>query len=193
MNLELVTVENSPNAGILKSPGALLTFPLVPEYLSLIEDIKAKVLELPASGLAANQVGHHLQIIVYQVSAEVRKLREDAEAVHPITVLINPRYTPIPEEGKRSDWEACFSITEWMGKVSRYKCIHYQGYDIDGKKVEGYARGYLARVLQHEIDHVHGILITDVLTPNCLQGPPAEMRLIRAKEIEHLAKLQAKL
>lgn len=184
MTLELVTIEHSSNASILIQPSKDISFPLKPEILTLIEDMKQKLMEINAVGLAACQVGHHVRLIVFHVTPESLVIRQDATEVVPITVLLNPSYSPVEEEGKFSDWEGCFSVAERMGKVPRYSCIQYTGITPTGEKVQAIARGFLARVLQHEIDHTRGTLIIDLLTPECLQGHPNEMMPIRKKEIE---------
>lgn len=183
--LELVTIENTPNAAeILKKPAKTVEFPLSADVLELIEAMKKKVIEIDGVGLAANQVGHHLRVIVYLVPENALSYRVDAREEVPLTVLINPSYTPIEADGKFADWEGCFSVAETVGKVNRYKSIHYEGQTIDGKPVKTTAQGFLARVLQHEIDHVNGFLIVDRLTPDCIQGNPKEMINIRKMEYE---------
>lgn len=103
-----------------------------------------------------------------------------------MTTLINPSYTPHEEEGKALDWEGCFSVQSQMGKVWRFKTITYSGQTEEGELVEGIARGYLARLLQHEIDHLDGKLALDFYDPLSPQGPIEEMRKIRLKEVEDL-------
>jgi len=183
--LELVTIEHSPNAAdILKKPASRIDFPLSPEIIALIEAMKKKVIEIDGVGLAANQVGYHVKVIVYHVPEAVRSYREDALEEVPLSVLINPSYTPIEEDGIFADWEGCFSVAEKIGKVKRYKSIHYQGQTPTGETIKAKANGFLARVLQHEIDHINGFLIIDRLTPSCIQGDPKEMKAIREKEYE---------
>ena len=75
----------------------------------------------------------------------------------PKTLWINPSYEPLGEE-MHEDYEACFSVKDIAGLVRRYKQVHYRAYDKDGKLIEGKAEGFLARIIQHEIDHLNGIL-----------------------------------
>ncbi len=183
MSLELVTIEHSVNAkDMLKVPCKAVAFPLSPDMLELIEAMKKKVVEIDGVGLAANQVGHHVKILVYLVPEEAISYRVDAIEEVPLTVLINPSYTPIEADGIFADWEGCFSVAEKVGKVKRYKSIYYEGQTPDGKWIKTKAHGFLARVIQHEIDHVNGILIIDRLTPDCVQGSPKEMAAIRQKD-----------
>lgn len=184
MALELVTIEHSANADILKKPAKDVSFPLTPEIITLIEEMKQKVLEIDAVGLAASQVGHHVRIIVFHVLPRDLAIRQDAYEETPMTVLLNPSYSPLETDNKFFDWEGCFSVAERMGKVPRYSSIEYEGYTPTGEPVKGIAKGFLARVLQHEIDHTRGTLIVDLLTPDCVQGHPSEMMPIRKKEME---------
>lgn len=187
--LELVTIEYTPNAPeILKKPAKTVDFPLSSEIVELIEAMKKKVIEIDGVGLAANQVGHHVRVIVYHVPEETLSYRVDATEEVPLTVLINPSYTPIEEEGIFADWEGCFSVAEKVGRVKRFKSIYYEGQSPDGKKVQAKAQGFQARVLQHEIDHVNGVLIIDRLTPDCEQGNPKEIMAKRQKEHEERMK-----
>ncbi len=188
MKLDLVTIESSPIADILRRPAATVEFPLSAEIKALIAAMKLKLIEIEGAGLAAPQVGYHVRVIVYHVTPLDLEIRNDVEALVPMTVLINPSYMPLEAEGKVADWEGCFSVESIRGKPSRYKAIAYQGYTPSGEKVEGIARGHLARLLQHEIDHIRGILFIDVLTPNCIQGSAAEMMAIRHQELEEKAK-----
>lgn len=185
MALNFVVINETPGSeDILRKPAKKVTFPLSPEILDLIETMKTKVIEEEGVGLAASQVGYHLQLLIYHVPPDVLPMRKDAAEVVPLSVLLNGSYTPIPEEGMFSDWEGCFSVNGTIGKVPRYNCIAYEGQNIDGSSVKGIARGFLARVLQHEIDHTQGILFIDRLTPDCLQGPSEEMMKIRRQELE---------
>jgi peptide deformylase len=186
--LEVVTIEKTPKAEkILKRPAKTLSFPLSSKIYALIEEMKVKVVELNGVGLAASQVGHHLRLIVYRIPAQAVLSREDANEIIPLTVLVNPTYTPVPEDGLFSDWEGCFSVTELMGKVSRHKTILYEAMTPEGKYIKEIAHGFLARVLQHEIDHTDGILITERLTAECIQGKPPELTAIRKKDLENIA------
>lgn len=189
--LELVTIEHTPNAEeILKKPARTVEFPLSEDILALISAMKKKVIEIDGVGLAANQVGHHLRIIVYLVPEKTLSYRVDATEEVPPTVLINPSYTVIEEEGMFADWEGCFSVAEKVGKVKRYNSIYYEGQTVEGEMIKAKASGFLARVIQHEIDHVNGVLILDRLTPDCVQGNPKEMMAIRQKEYENQLKKQ---
>lgn len=185
MTLNFVVIEHTPNAEhLLKKPAKKLNFPLSKDILDLIENMKKKVLEAQGVGLAANQVGYHLQLIIFHVDDYSFQTRKDAFERVPLTVLINPSYQPIMEEGMTEDWEGCFSVYDHLGKVPRYNSIYFEGYDIQGKKIKDKATGFLARVLQHEIDHINGYLILDRLTKDNLQGTIEDMNKIREQEYE---------
>ena len=79
----------------------------------------------------------------------------------PKTLWINPTYEGIESEGKHADWEACFSVPDMAGFVKRYKKINYTAFDKDGNLVSGSCEGFLARIIQHETDHLNGVLFVD--------------------------------
>lgn len=81
----------------------------------------------------------------------------------PKTLWVNPSYEPVSNE-MHEDYEGCFSVADLGGRVKRFKRIKYTAYLIDGTKVEGIAEGFLARIIQHEIDHIRGVLFIDKVT-----------------------------
>jgi peptide deformylase len=104
--------------------------------------------------LAAPQIGVRLQVVIFGVTSNPRY--PDAEQV-PDTVLINPVLTPLGEEMDEG-WEGCLSIPGLRGLVPRYKQIRYQGFDQFGKAIDRTVDGFHARVVQHECDHLQGVL-----------------------------------
>jgi len=190
--MDVVTLEYSPHAEILQKPTMEVVFPLPSETLQLIEDMKALFLNLNGVGLAAPQVNSLQNIFVYRITHEQNQLRVDATRTVPLTVLVNAHYAPTNDATITHDWEACFSVTEHTGKVPRYSKIHYQAFSPEGHPVDAIAEGFEARVLQHEIDHLQGILITHRLGKDCLQGHPDDMLLLRYEEFtteqKHIAK-----
>ncbi len=137
-----------------------------------------------AVGLAATQVGKSLQIFSFHVPADALNVRKNVtNIVHP-TILINPKYEPIIEEGSYIDWEGCFSIPGYMGEVPRYNMIHYEAYLLSGEKVSGIARGFVARVMKHEIGNLNGQLYKYLLNAQCRYGTAEEMMKVRLEEIE---------
>lgn len=183
MPLDIVTIEHSPHFEVLQQTASIVQFPLSTEDKQIIEDMKAMVLKLNALGIAAPQIGVAKQIIVYGISLEAKDIRSDAHEVVPLTVLLNPSYEPTFDAKTVYDWEGCLSVAEKSGKVPRYDKITYSAKTPDGQLIKENAQGFTARVLQHEIDHIQGILITDRLTPDCIQGHPKDMLSLRFNEL----------
>ena len=117
----------------------------------IIYDMSETMIDYKGIGLAAPQVHISKRIIVFR-NPDI----EELDKIN-ITPLINPIFEPLGNE-KEDDWEGCLSIPRMQGLVRRFKKIKYHGYDITGKKIENEAQGLHARVIQHEIDHLDGIL-----------------------------------
>lgn len=112
-------------------------------------------------GLAANQLGKLIRIIVIESKGQLSKDKPDVERpIIPLTVLINPEIIETSSE-KEPDIEGCLSIPNVWGEVPRYNKVTVKGLDKNGKKIKIKASDLFARVLQHEIDHLDGILFTD--------------------------------
>ena len=122
----------------------------------IIYDMSETMIDYSGIGLAAPQVHLSKRIIIFR-NPDI----EEKEKIQ-ITPLINPVYEPVSEE-KDDDWEGCLSIPGMQGLVSRYKKITYTGYDLNGDSIKNSAEGLHARVVQHEIDHLDGILYTERL------------------------------
>jgi peptide deformylase len=145
-----------------------------PVLHSLIGDMKDTMRAMNGAGIAAPQIGVSLQVVIFGVSQNPRY--PDAEQV-PFTVLINPALTFIGDEIEE-DWEGCLSVPGLRGIVPRYVRLHYKGFDQYGNVIDRLVSGFHARVVQHECDHLNGILypmritdlsqfgFTDVLFPN---------------------------
>ncbi|SFI71894.1 peptide deformylase [Nitrosomonas sp. Nm34] len=136
----------------------------MPELDALIQDMKDTMAALNGAGLAAPQIGVDQRVVIFGVDYNPRY--PEAEAV-PFTVLINPVVTPLSKE-MEEDWEGCLSVPGLRGRVPRYTRIHYEGVDQFGNAIDRRVEGFHARVVQHECDHLHGILypmrITDFRT-----------------------------
>ena len=122
----------------------------------IVYDMSETMIDYSGIGLAAPQVHLSKRIIIFR-NPDI----EEKEKIQ-ITPLINPVYEPVSEE-KDDDWEGCLSIPGMQGLVSRYKKITYTGYDLNGDSIKNTAEGLHARVVQHEIDHLDGILYTERL------------------------------
>jgi peptide deformylase len=125
-----------------------------PELETLLKDMHDTMEALDGAGLAAPQIGVSLQVVIFGVKKNPRY--PDAEDV-PYTVLINPTITPIGKEIE-DGWEGCLSVPGMRGLVPRYHSIRYQGVDPKGKKIDRSVSDFHARVVQHECDHLQGIL-----------------------------------
>ena len=125
-----------------------------PELNTLIQDMHDTMEALDGAGLAAPQIGVGLQVVIFGVKRNPRY--PDAEEV-PYTVLVNPVLTPLTQEMEQ-DWEGCLSVPGLRGMVPRFTRLRYQGFDQYGKPIDRRVGGFHARVVQHEYDHLQGIL-----------------------------------
>lgn len=144
-----------------------------PELDALIADMHETMEAHDGAGLAAPQIGVPLQVVIFGVKRNPRY--PEAEDV-PYTVLINPTLTRLDDEMEEG-WEGCLSVPGLRGVVPRYKRLRYQGFDAQGNPIDRTVEGFHARVVQHEVDHLYGILypmrmtdlrklgFTDVLFP----------------------------
>lgn len=130
-----------------------------PEIRRLAADMAETMIDAGGVGLAAPQVHVPRRIILFKVPAE-RLGEGDATPPPGITVLLNPEIEPIGDETVVG-WEGCLSIPGLRGAVPRFRRIRYRGVGLDGRPVEREAEGFHARVVQHETDHLDGILYPD--------------------------------
>jgi peptide deformylase len=143
------------------------------ELHALVRDLEDTMRYMEGAGIAAPQIGVSQRVVIFGVSKNPRY--PDAEEV-PYTVLINPVLVPIGEQ-MEDGWEGCLSVPGMRGVVPRYARLHYTGFDQYGKRIDRMVSGFHARVVQHESDHLDGILypmrirdlaqfgFTDVLFP----------------------------
>jgi peptide deformylase len=124
------------------------------ELLTLIADMRDTMAHLDGAGLAAPQIGVGLRVVIFGVHSNPRY--PDAEEV-PDTVLVNPTLTPLGSEVE-DGWEGCLSVPGMRGIVPRFVQLRYRGYDEYGAKIDRTVTGFHARVVQHECDHLDGIL-----------------------------------
>jgi len=125
-----------------------------PELHQLVADMLETMAAAQGAGLAAPQIGVDARLVIFGFGASRRY--PDAPEV-PETVLINPIITPFGRE-KEEAWEGCLSVPGMRGVVARYSRLHYSGYDQYGRPFEREAEGFHARVVQHECDHLDGVL-----------------------------------
>jgi peptide deformylase len=125
----------------------------------LIDDMFETMREYQGVGLAAPQIHEGVRVFVAGLPPSRREDDEEEERV-PLMALINPEITPIGS-AVEDDWEGCLSIPDIRGKVPRAREIQVRAYDRRGRKIEMQARGFTARVIQHETDHLDGVLFFD--------------------------------
>jgi len=147
------------------------------ELAELLADMRDTMHDADGAGLAAPQIGVPLRVVIFGVEANPRY--PDAEAV-PYTELVNPVLTPLGDE-EEDGWEGCLSVPGFRGVVPRFTRLRYEGFDPQGTPIRREVDGFHARVVQHETDHLDGILypqrirdmrkfgFTDILFPE-LEG-----------------------
>lgn len=158
-----VDLSQDHQPAILRQATAPVTFPLSEEDQRDLKILEAKFDgEENCSGLAAPQIGISKRFLVFAApeNPDVRKWRPDFTQAMDKTIWVNPTYQPIETE-MHTDYEACFSVIGVAGLVPRFKRIRYDAILPTGEPVTGEAEGFLARVMQHEIDHLDGILFID--------------------------------
>src|ERR1700760_3921911 len=141
---------------VLRAVAASVVDPADPTIAALARAMVETMVDAPGVGLAAPQVGQSLRLIVMRLIAE----RGAADEPLRTMALINPELEPIGDEIEMG-WEGCLSVPELRGVVPRYKHIGYRGFLPDGTRVEGEFSGFQARILQHETDHLDGIIYLD--------------------------------
>lgn len=131
---------------VLLRPADPVADPTSPEIRRLVDDMAVTMVDAGGIGLAAPQVHESLRLFVWRNGPD-------------IAALINPELTPL-DDGEEVGWEGCLSIPGLRGAIRRAKRLGFRGYNTDGKLIEGEAEGLAARVMQHETDHLDGILYT---------------------------------
>ena len=138
----------------LLEPSRLIKKFRTAELDALITDMRDTMASLQGAGLAAPQIGVNLQVVMFGVEGNARY--PDAEEV-PFTILVNPKLSPVDDEMEEG-WEGCLSVPGMRGLVPRHLNLRYQGFDEKGKKIDRTVSDFHARVVQHECDHLAGIL-----------------------------------
>ena len=159
---------------ILRMKSVPVENPCAPEISCFVEDMMDTLDDAGGVGLAAPQVHNSIRLVIFKVPAmraaperyKAAGLEEESEEV-PLTVLINPQIEAIGNE-TNSAFEGCLSIPDMMGQVNRHSHILYRGVGLKGQLIEREAKGFHARVVQHECDHLDGVLypqrISDLAT-----------------------------
>jgi peptide deformylase len=130
-----------------------------PELHALIQDLQDTMKHMNGAGIAAPQIGVSQRVVIFgqkESDNTVNPRYPDADVV-PFTVLINPVLTAMGT-AMEDGWEGCLSVPGMRGIVPRYQRLHYAGFDQYGNKIDRLVSGFHARVVQHECDHLDGIL-----------------------------------
>jgi peptide deformylase len=136
--------------------------PAAPGIRALIRDMLETMEDADGAGLAAPQVHVPLRLVIFHVPPE-RAEDEGGEKPVPLTVLMNPVIEPLTDEMEMG-WEGCLSVPGLIGSVPRFTRIRYRGIGMDGQPIDRVAEGFHARVVQHECDHLDGILYPQRMT-----------------------------
>jgi peptide deformylase len=168
---------------VLSRPAEPVPDPLSPQIRHLVRDMIATMADANGAGLAAPQVHVGLRVMVFQAPDERAEESsggdERFDGTAPLTVLINPEIE-ILDDQTEGGWEGCLSVPGLRGYVTRPSHIRYRGVDQDGQEIVRTASGFHARVVQHEADHLDGILYPQRM--NDLR------QLIFESEVRHWAK-----
>lgn len=176
--------QSQEKRSVLTKRAMPVSFPLSEEdkeILSILEDKFDH--EKNCAGLAAVQIGVSKQMIVFAApeNPDLKKWRPDFTQSMPKTIWLNPSYEPVDED-VHEDYEGCFSVHDLAAPVKRYARIRYHAFLPDGSEVSGIAEGYLARIIQHETDHVNGVLFLSRAQQDQIMSI-SEYRKARAKRI----------
>jgi len=181
-NLEILTVDNEQHLKVLRSKSRKVQS-VTPKLVAFAEQMLETMREANGVGLAAPQVGVTQRFFVAELPAD-----EENDEPAQTYILFNPEI--VKGRGEEVGYEGCLSIPGYIGEVARQEHITVKGLNEKGRPVRFKLQGYLARVFQHEIDHLDGILFTDRLTsPDTFQ--PVEVGQEEAAELQAATGLQA--
>jgi peptide deformylase len=151
---------------VLRAKAAPVPDPGAPEIRKLVADMIETLEDIGGAGLAAPQVHVAQRVVVFKVAAERTTGRPDDMPV-PLTVLVNPVIEPVGEAGELG-WEGCLSVPGLRGAVPRWARIRYRAETPDGEAIDRVVEGFHARVVQHECDHLDGVLYPQRMTDHRL-------------------------
>lgn len=175
--------QSKERRAVLKTRAEDVSFPLTREDTHILNVLEAKFdAEENCAGLAAPQIGFSKRMIVFAApdDPDLKKWRKDFTQTMGKTLWINPSYEGI-DETMHEDFEGCFSVNDLAGPVQRYSKIKYAAFLPDGTPVQGEAEGFLARIIQHEIDHLNGILCIDRMPQDKIMSIEAYRKLRESK------------
>jgi peptide deformylase len=146
---------------VLRRPAESVDDPTTKEMARLVADMLETMADAGGVGLAAPQVHVGRRVVAFHVpkarAGDPQAQPASGDGPVPLTILINPQIELL-DEAMEDGWEACLSLPELTGLVPRYRHIRYRGYDLRGRMIDRVAEGFHARVVQHECDHLDGIL-----------------------------------
>jgi peptide deformylase len=161
---------------VLRRKAAAVADPTAPEIRSLVNDMLETLEDIGGIGLAAPQVHVPLRVVIFEVPARRAAREGDGAGGVPMTVLVNPVIESLTTETAEG-WEACLSVPGLTGAVPRATHIRYSAFGLDGQRIEREAKDFHARVVQHECDHLDGVLYPQRMTDLSL--------LVFADELRH--------
>lgn len=145
---------------LLLEPALAVTEFNTTELDSLVQDMLDTMRDANGAGLAANQIGVLKRVVVFGFD---KNPRYPGREPVPMTILVNPEIQPLGEETEE-DWEGCLSVPGMRGWVPRHRKIAYRGFDPQGNLIHREVEGFHARVVQHECDHLDGVLYPQRIT-----------------------------
>lgn len=168
---------------VLRRPADPVSDPTAPEIKKLVADMIETMEDANGAGLAAPQVYVPLRLVIFHVPAK-RATGGEADQPAGLTILMNPVIEPLAET-KDMGWEGCLSVPGMMGAVPRFTQIRYRGVGPDGQPIAREASGFHARVVQHECDHLDGILYPQRMTDMSMFGFVEDMQkgLVKPEEV----------
>lgn len=159
---------------VLRQRAAEVPDPTAPEIQRLVKDMVDTMEDAQGTGLAAPQVYVPLRVVVFKVSP-ARTSGADGDTSVGLTVLVNPILEPIGDE-QDLDWEGCLSVPGMMGAVPRFMKLRYRARTHEGENIDRTVSGFHARVVQHECDHLDGVLYPQRIQDMRLFGFVDEMK-----------------
>jgi peptide deformylase len=159
---------------VLRRPADPVPDPTAPEIKKLVADMIETMEDANGAGLAAPQVYVPLRVVIFHVPA-ARASGAETDQPGGLTVLVNPVIEPLTQD-KEMGWEGCLSVPGLMGAVPRYTRIRYRGATPHGEAIDREASGFHARVVQHECDHLDGVLYPQRMTDLSLLGFVEDMQ-----------------
>jgi len=157
---DIVFINDATRSGVLRKR-AIKVSDFGPKFQQLVDDMIETMLDAPGVGLAAPQIGVSQRVIVVRLPDDEDSKEEYGEQAGVLHVVVNPE---IAKESRNmvEGVEACLSIPGYFGEVDRHEGVTIKGQDRHGKDIRIKAKGWLARVFQHEIDHLNGKLFIDI-------------------------------